>query len=179
MDKEPRYLYLTARQSCNIHGWLNPKRTLHWDDVREKKALTIKALLGHGLTSIDLKSLQPDVEQWIQSGKASLSDVPSMLAWPLHPVKHLRANISDLSTMHYYPSVLGRLGITYSLMRDEMGMSDDWMKIMRYTPLEWASIGFDRTHATAMGENRVRSVFGMDPDALVLLVASYVKFPEC
>jgi hypothetical protein len=38
--------------------------------VLNKKALTMKALLGHGLTSLDLKSLQPDVEQWIQSGKA-------------------------------------------------------------------------------------------------------------
>jgi hypothetical protein len=171
--EEPQYLHLTPRQSVHVHGWLKPKRTLHWDDVRNNQSISLQTLMDSGLTAEDLKKLQPAVKEWITHKQVSLSHVSKMLAWPLHPVKHLGANIGDLATMHYPTAVLRRLGITYTFMRDAMAMSDDWMRMLRYTPAEWAELSFEKVHALEMGEKRVMSVFSLSLDALVMKVASH------
>ena len=107
--------------------------------------------------------LQPDVHKWLDEGKVSMHDVPNMLAWPLHPVQHLRGDISDLATMKYSSAVLGKLGITYSYMRSQLLMDDDWMKMLRYKPCEWGQhLKFDEQSADEMGDLRVFKVFGMD-----------------
>jgi len=166
-------LLLTPLQSCTLHGWLNPRRSLHWDDVAKSKDMTLESLLSSGLTAIDLKMIQPDVLAWIKHKQVGLSEVASMVEWPLHPVLHLRANIGDLATMHFPPALLRRLGITYEFMRSQMRMDDDWMKIMHYGPGEWANIGFGRSQAVAMGRKRVEWVFEpMEFDALVMAVSS-------
>lgn len=56
-----------------------------------------------------------------------------MLEWPLHPIKHLRGNLSDLASAHYPPRVLMKLGVTYEYMRDVLNMSDQWMQVIYYS----------------------------------------------
>ncbi len=166
-------LLLTPLQSCTLHGWLNPRRTLHWDDVAKSKDMTLKKLMGSGLTASDLKTMQPDVLLWIKHKGVGLADVPSMVEWPLHPVQHLRANIGDLATMHFSPALMQRLGITYTFLRTYMRMNDDWMKLLHYTPAEWAAMGFGRDQAVAMGRKRIEWVFEpMEFNALVMVVSS-------
>ena len=46
-------------------------------------------------------------------------------------------------------------------------------QVMRYTPKEWTQIGFGKRHAKEMGRQRVQTVFGLEYDALVLLLAAY------
>lgn len=173
-------LRLTPVQSCQIHGWLNPRRTLHWDDVVGNNHMTLSSLIQNGLTAADLKTLQPDVRMWIKHKNVGLRDVPSMVEWPLHPVQHLRANLGDLATAHYQPALMLRLGITYEYLRQGMRMDDDWMRVLRYKPNEWAEIGFGRDQAVAMGRRRVEWVFEpMDFDSLVMLVSSVPQPPSC
>lgn len=83
-------LFLTASQSCSLHGWSKPKRTLSWADVRSHPQITYQACLQSGLAPLDLHSLQPDVARWVSAGKVTAEDVPSMIVWPLHPIQHLR-----------------------------------------------------------------------------------------
>ena len=169
------FILLAPLQSCQIHGWLNPKRTLDWDDMCHKSGITLRKCMQSGVSATQLKSLQPDVQMWIRHKGVTLSDVPAMLEWPLHPVYDLQANVSDLATMHYSPTVMARLGITYDFLRNIMGMDDDWMRVLRYSPREWAQMGFTREDAMEMGVQRVQWVFSMDYDALVLQVSSVLR----
>lgn len=166
------FIHLTPVQSCRLHGWLNPRRTLDWDSICSSRHITPKLCAQHGIPGSTLRTLQPDVQMWVRHKGASLADVPFMLDWPLHPVYDLGANISDLATMHYAPDVLGRLGITYEFLRQIMHMDDDWMRVLHYAPQEWARIGFTREDALAMGRKRVEWVFAEDFDAVVLKVSS-------
>lgn len=54
--------------------------------------------------------------------------------WKLHPIVHLKGDISDIASMHYDARVLQRLGITYRYLREELHMDDDWMRMLRYRP---------------------------------------------
>lgn len=160
-------------QSCTVHGWLNPKRTLHWDDLVRLPSATLQRCMGvAGLSASDLKLLQPDVRMWVRHKGVGLGDVPAMLEWPLHPIYDLGANIGDLATMHYSPEVMLRLGITYPFLRDCMHMDDDWMRVLRYSPSEWGMMGFTRQEAVCMGKARVEWVFSVAYDAVVMQASS-------
>jgi hypothetical protein len=165
-------IYLTPVQSCNLHGWMNPKRTLTWRDVKKSPNITLGRCLQSGLTAKQLRGIQPDVKMWVRHKKVSFCDVPVMKEWPLHPVLHLRGNISDLAGMHYAPSVMRAIGITYEYMRDCLKMDDNWMRMMRYSPSEWVHMGFTQQHAASMGRKRVDDVFKMDYDTLLLAMAA-------
>ena len=58
-------LQLTPAQSCSLHGWTNPKRTLSWQDVARNPRITLKRCMEEGLTQQQLHELQPDLQQWI------------------------------------------------------------------------------------------------------------------
>lgn len=168
-----QFIYLTPVQSCQIHGWTSPKRTLSWDDICKNPRLTVAKCMQHGICAGSLKLLQPDVKLWIRHKGVGLADVPHMVEWPLHPVYDLRANISDLATMHYDARLMRQLGITYEFMRTLMHMDDDWMRVLHYTPAEWAEMGFTREDALHMGRRRIEWVFsGCDFDAVVMRVSS-------
>lgn len=90
-----------------------------------------------------------------------------MTMWPLHPIKHLNGDISDLASMHYDSRVLQRLGINYRYMREDLKMDDDWMRMLRYRPKEWKDfLGFGELEAEQMGDKRLERVFMMDPGML-------------
>lgn len=38
-------LQLTPTQSCSLHGWANPKRTLAWEDLVRNPKITLKKCL--------------------------------------------------------------------------------------------------------------------------------------
>lgn len=86
-----------------------------------------------------------------------------------------QANISDLATNHYPASVMMKLGISYGFMRNYMRMDDDWMRVLHYTPAEWAEMGFTREDAAKMGRKRVEWVFSTPYDALVVQVSSSLR----
>jgi hypothetical protein len=109
---------------------------------------------------------------WVKHKGVSFEDVCSMTAWPLHPVHDLRGNISDLASMHYPASVLRDLGITYAYLRGDMHMDDEWMRMMRYTPAEWAVLGMKKQDVVDMGRQRVSDVFQMEYEGLHLAIAA-------
>jgi hypothetical protein len=173
-ERRGAVIYLTPVQSCNLHGWLNPRRMLTWDSIKSTPGITLGRCLQQGITANQLKDLQPDIKMWIKHKQVSFADVPFMAEWPLHPVSHLKGNIGDLAGMHYSPLLMRSLGITYDYMRDVLKMDDEWMRYMRYTPSDWVIMGFTQQHAAAMGKKRVDDVFKMDYDTLLLAMAATV-----
>jgi hypothetical protein len=175
----PPPIQLDPIQSCRIHGWLNPKRTLSWDDLCSGscRGLTISRCLDEGVGIEDLRALQPDVAMWVRHKGVSFDDVRTMVAWPLHPVHDLKGNISDLATMHYPTATLKDLGITYAYLRDTLSMDDEWMRMMRYSPAEWVAIGLTKKDVVDMGRHRASDVFRMDYDVLLLAIAAASLVP--
>ena len=167
------FIPLAPVQSCQIHGWLNPKRTLDWNDICSNSAITVRCCRRSGISGDTLKSLQPDVHMWIRHKGVGLADVPWMLEWPLHPIYDLHANLGDLATAHLSANVMARLGITYDFLRSIMNMSDDWMRVLHYSPPEWAQMGFTDQDVREMGFQRVQWVFqGEEFDAVLIRVSS-------
>lgn len=207
-------LQLTPSQSCRVHGWTNPRRTLTWDDVVRNPGITVRKcveevpalkflscvldmqqclthsfFLRKGIPVEDLHEMQPDIGEWIRKKQVSFPDVRLMTLWPLHPIEHLKGDISDLvptfSSLivhvhvlpltsekmqvaeRYDPRILQRLGIQYRYMREKLQMSDDWMRMLRYHPKEWKEyLGFGELEAEQMGDLRLEQVFLMDPGML-------------
>jgi hypothetical protein len=68
---------------------------------------------------------------------------------------------------------MARLGITYDFLRSIMNMSDDWMRVLHYSPPEWAQMGFTDHDVREMGFQRVQWVFqGEEFDAVLIRVSS-------
>ena len=134
--------------------------------------ITFQRCLEHGISPEQLHEMQPDVKLWIRHKGVSFREVPHMVCWPLHPIEDLKGDISDLATMRYDARVLKSLGLSYHFMRRELKMDDEWMRMLRYTPAEWAELGFTKQCAEDMGRKRASSVFTMDYDGLLLALAA-------
>lgn len=141
----PRLAELSASQAVSIFGWWTPRRILTWEDVRRDARLTLPFLLSVGVTAASLRYLQPEVREWVACKGVGLADVPRMVAWPLHPIRDLGADMSDLLEQRYSAEVLRAAGVTYHELRlGAVGMGDEEMHWMRLTVEEWASLGMGR-----------------------------------
>lgn len=119
-----RVIQLTGLQVIRIHGWLRPIPYLSWDHVVADRGITFASLVGMGIPVQDLHFLQQDVQQWISRKGVSFQDVPAMITWPLHPLHDLKGDLSHFLEQKYSADVLSRLGITFRVLRDELGMRE-------------------------------------------------------
>lgn len=108
-------ILLNPLQSIKIHGWLNPKRTLCWEDVLRYDELTVMNLVDDGmLRREDLKLIQPNIYEWIEKKYVTYEDVPYMTCFPLDPIIHLHGDISTLATYKYSFEVMQEIGMNFS-----------------------------------------------------------------
>lgn len=131
MNRE-RVIQLTALQSCTLHGWYSPKRTMSWQDICLSSSITPKTLHNCGVSQTWLKLLQPDIHAWISEKNVSFSDVPYMTSWPLHPINHLGAFVSDMVYHKYDAFILKNLKIDFEVLLNA-NMTIEWMKLFKFT----------------------------------------------
>lgn len=188
MGRTPGTIPLQPYQSITIHGWMNPKWTLTWNDVMQNDGITVRMLVTKaGITQVtccfcgflfgeptlthtytqtqtqqQLRRLQPDVTKWIKTKNLSFSDVPYMLEFPLHPITHLGGNIATLIDYQYPPEVLQKLRITYRLLKEGLYMNTQWMMMFHFTLAEWQMLGFTRADLGAMDTHEIMAVFESD-----------------
>jgi hypothetical protein len=137
-------IVLTPTQSIAIHWWLYPKRLLSWKDFCTHKHITPELCSRCGINSTMLCTIQPSLQQWIDTCGVSFADVPYMTAWPLHPFRDLCGYIPDLIQHKYNAPLLRKLGIDYpSLIRENMTI--EWMKMFNFSAKEWSSMKLDIT----------------------------------
>jgi hypothetical protein len=151
---------LTAGQAVSIHGWWKPKSGLTWGDVISNEALGFTSLLAFNLTENDLYVLQPDLQAWVRTGKATLQDCPRMRRWDAHPIKDFKADLSDIIRAEWSSETMARTGLTFEELRG-VGLTVEAMPLMNYTLMMWANIGFKRHHADEMPHNLLFTLFGM------------------
>jgi len=155
-------LKLTPGQSCYLHGWLSPKPTLSWPDIRNNPALTLQNLLSAGIDLDDLHHLQPDAKEWVKAGRVALSDCPLMAdLWGAHPVRDFRADIGDVAGFRWSTELMLRMGLTYRELV-ELGLTPASMVLFSHVTLNgWAQLGMTRADAAQMTEPALVGLFAM------------------
>ena len=162
------YIELTPQQSVGIHGWLNPKRALCWHDVANNPSITIERLLERGITVKQMRSMQPDIYEWMNVKGASFEHVPALAEFPLHPIQHLQGDMSTLAQMKYPPKVLLTLGLDFEKLQELHQMDPRWMKMLGLHPNEWMDLGMTTDHVNEMTEGEVLALFGISKKNLLL-----------
>ena len=156
---------------ARVHGWFNPKRTLTWNDVISTPHITLRHLVVKGdLPQSLLRSLQPDVQEWVAHGSASFADVPLMTEWPLHPVRDLRGDLSTLVEQRYDPMVLNSLGINFTVLK-AMGLTAEWMKMFDFSLREWVELGMTVNEAGAFTDREISYLFGTTRENLQMAIS--------
>ena len=155
-------LKLTPGQSCYLHGWLNPKQTLCWADIRKNQALSLQNLLSTGLDLDDLHKLQPDVSEWVKAGRVTIADCPLMAdLWGAHPVRHFNADLGDVAGFRWSAETMLRAGLTYAELVD-LGLTPQSMVVFTHITLcGWAQLGMTRADAAKIPEATLVSLFGL------------------
>ena len=64
-----------------------------------------------------------------------------MHEWPLHPIHDLKGNLGHFLEHKYRAELLHKLGITFRVLRDELGMREDHMAMMRLSVQDWKLLG--------------------------------------
>lgn len=162
-----RVIALDAQQIISIHGWFNPIRFLSWDHVVAYKDLSFGKLLELGVSTSDLYFLQQDVQQWITRKGVSFQDVPDMIRWPLHPLYDLKGDLSHFLENKYSAEVLHKLGITFRVLTDQLGMREEHMELMRLSIQDWKLLGMKKKDVEAISKLGCRKIFGWDSLELI------------
>jgi hypothetical protein len=151
---------LSPGQAVTIHGWLRARQTLTWGDVLANQELEFSKLLSFNLGEQELYVLQPDLQAWVRSAKATLADCPKMRAWDAHPIRDFKADLADIVGAHWPHETLSRMGVTYDDLLG-LGLTPETMNLFGYTLTMWASAGFRRSHAEVVPPNTLFRMFGM------------------
>lgn len=163
-------VHLTNAQSIRVHGWFNPKRTLTWLDIVNTPHMNVQHLFRAGLSSTQLKQLQPSIAEWITHRHASFGDVPYMLDWPLHPIRDLKGNLAVIVEHKYDVKTLLKLGLGYNVLK-QMGLTCEWMNMMEFSLRDWLDLGMTSTDANQMSDGEIAKLFGTDRNNLALVIA--------
>jgi hypothetical protein len=153
-------LKLTPGQSCYLHGWLSPKPTLSWADIKANPALSLQNLMSAGLGLDDLHRLQPEVEEWVKAGRVTLADCPLMAdKWGAHPIRDFRADLGDIAGFKWGADAMLKMGLTYADLV-EIGLTPASMVVFTHVTLHgWATLGFSRADAAQIPEPVLLSLF--------------------
>jgi hypothetical protein len=149
---------LTPYQSIMIHGWSRPSSVLAWKHVVGNEALTWQFLRSLGLSPEKLKTLQPSPEEWVRHGNVQLPMVTDMLCFPVHPILHLRADISELWQLKLPSHLLEAMGVTYPQLVD-IGMTRQIMARWSFSLHRWRSLGFTEDDLQGWSERDCVQVF--------------------
>jgi len=152
---------LTAGQSVTIHGWANPKETLNWTDILSKPSLTLKFLvLDARIPKELLHRVQPDIAAWKNAERVSLGDISMLSPWSAHPIRDLKADLSDLINANWPAETLRKSGVTYTDLLD-VGLTPETMGMFGYTLLDWSSLGFSKADAEKIPANHLARLFNL------------------
>ena len=158
---------LTPGQAVTIHGWANPKETLSWTDILSKSTLTFRFLITEARIPQELlHKLQPDIAAWKQANKVTLEDAVYLTQWPAHPVRDLRADLSDLINTNWPAEVRVKTGVTYADLL-ETGLTPETMGMFNFTLLDWSNLGLTKADAEKIPAHSLARLFNL-PRADVL-----------
>lgn len=160
-NKSPMKIPLTPGQAVTVHGWIRARRCLTWGDVLSNEDITFKFLLNTcRLPENALFTLQPDLESWIKTERATLHDAPYMPAWGAHPVRDFHADLAELIRMAWPAETLKRMGVTVDDLVS-VGLTPDTMILFGFSLHGWATLGMSREFAERIPVHTLYRLFKM------------------
>jgi hypothetical protein len=151
---------LTSPQIVRIFGWRDYHPMLTWADVQNFSHISFTFLLDQGLSTQQLFRLQYDPHAWVQHGNLQLHDCLQMTQWPLHPIKHLRADLADVLRMQWTSDEMIKVGLTMTDLLT-LGMTPTVMSKFGFTLNCWVSLGMLRMHLIDWTDQDMHCVFKM------------------
>ena len=131
---------LTPYQSVMIHGWMKPSSVLNWRHILQNPSLTWEYLRSLGLSPQQLKRIQPDPDMWVRHCNIRLNMLLDMTCFPVHPIHHLKADISELWQMQFNSQQLEAMGVTYRELVD-IGLTREIMARWAFPLARWHALG--------------------------------------
>jgi hypothetical protein len=160
---------LTPGQAVTIHGWLGVRTYLTWSDVLGNPTCTFAFLTSIGICENKLYVLQPDLQAWVRSERASLADCPRMKLWDAHPIRDFKADLADIIRATWPAEVMARMNVTYDDLI-ELGLTPGTMTLFNYTLMDWTNIGIRRHHIERIPASLVFQLFDMTVTAVLSAV---------
>lgn len=131
---------LSPYQSIMIHGWMQPCSVLNWRHVLNNPKLTWQFLRSLGIAPQELKRIQPDPDMWVKHCNIRLFMLPDMVCFPVHPIRHLCADISEIWQMQLTSQQLQSMGVTYQELVD-IGLTREIMARWAFPLSRWHALG--------------------------------------
>ena len=131
-------LRVSALKSVKIFGlWDQPRNIVTWDDVKQNSWNKLRTDLG--FEAEELRTLQPNKQEWIKRGNLKLFDLPEMTMFPVNPYEDLHADLAEVWSMDWTVDDWIKMGIKYEQMK-RRGLTPQIMKMMNLSLAEWASL---------------------------------------
>lgn len=151
---------LSSLQSVRIFGWwAQPRLTLAWEDVKTT-GKTWKQLRDLGISANDLKTIQPDKQEWISRGGVQGTDLRDMKVFPVNPIVDFRADLAELWQLGFSAEELVEMQVNISQLISK-GLSPAIMYYFNYDLAGWWKLGLTQYHVDKWTEAECAKVFGI------------------
>tara|TARA_B100001758_G_scaffold100819_1_gene86216 strand:- start:14608 stop:15123 length:516 start_codon:yes stop_codon:yes gene_type:complete len=166
-------LVVTPVQSIAIFGyWDQPRRIVAWDDL-VKGNWTWRRLRNElNFSPLELLKIQKDKTAWVTRGSLTLHDLPEMIIFPVNPFTDMQADLGEVWSMQWQPSLLHEMGVTYDQMKSR-GLSAQIMSHFGFSLSSWFMLGFRIQHAEAFSNDECNLVFGLEKPELEKIVKEF------
>jgi hypothetical protein len=173
-EMEYYVIRLEADQSVLLYGYVMAKTTLTWRDVLMHPGIHLQSCCECGVDPHKLCRMQPDVREWMRTGKAKLQDCALMEAWKPHVFRDLGCNIGDLVVYRKWLNapMLIRAHITFETLQDMYGLNAEIMALLRYTPQEWLQLQIPTKFLQELTDEQWNRIFGSTQNRCELMEQS-------
>lgn len=158
---------VSALKSIRIFGlWDQPRRIVEWNDIKKHSWHELRT--NFGFLAEELKTLQPDKQEWIKRGQLKLFDLPEMVMYPVNPFEDLHADLAEVWSMEWKLEQWIDMQITYDQMRRQ-GLTPQIMQMMDLKLSDWAKLKLKPEDVT----EDIAKIFDVDVDECRQILKDY------
>ena len=114
-----------------------------------------------GLETGQLQRLQPDKNEWLQSGGIQVSDLLDMTVIPVNPLTDFRVDLTELWQLRCSGQQLASMGVTFDHLLAKL--------------IEWCDVHFSEQHTLNMQDSDCQLVFGLGKQELQRILRSFAS----
>lgn len=165
---------ISSYQSIQLFGWFaQPIVTLNWGDIKQKN-FTWRQLRSIGIDAEQLKTIQPDKQEWLQRGGIQIDDISDMTIFPVNPLTDFGVDLAELWQMKCNISQLVAMQVNYQHLIQK-GITPQIMSAFGLPLSSWTDLGFNATHAYVMTNDECNMVFGIGKQELIKILNDFER----
>lgn len=152
---------LLPEQSTLLYGYMRAKTTLTWRDVSQNSDISMRKCIFVGIPADKLCRMQPDIREWMRTGRARLQDCELMGPWKPNVFTDLGCCIGDL-VLHRHvisPQMIMNGGGTFEILKDRYGLTPEIMALLRYTAKDWLDLGVPHEYLKILTDEQWIRIF--------------------